>query len=376
DKKIELLAKAYAKGHQAYETQPEAKKEMSHLNQQIYDQDKQILNLWQETRGWSLDYFAQIYQRLGTKFDRFYFESQMAQPGQKIVQANLKKGIFQKSEGAIIFPGAKYGLHNRVFINQQGLPTYEAKDLALAKQQMADFSPQRILHVVGPEQSGYFEVVFKALEKIMPKISGREQHLLYGWVRLKNGKMSSRTGQVVLGEWLLNEVKKRLKRKFKTTEKVAEVVAVGAVKYSLLKFSPLSEIAFDIEESINLEGNSGPYLQYTFARCQSVLEKAQVEKFSFNPSNLHLKPEEVALLRTIYKFPEVVLEAGASFAPNLIGNFLFDLAQKYNLFYNLHPILKADRHESRHFRLLLTKAVGQVIKNGLNLLGVEAPEKM
>lgn len=378
EKKIELLGKAYIKGNKAYETDEKARAEIEQLNRQIYDQDKEIMSLWKETRNWSLQYFNQIYQRLGTKFDRLYFESQVADEGKKIVMSNLKKKVFEQSEGAVIFRGEKFGLHNRVFINQQGLPTYEAKDMALAKKQFADFSPLKIIHVVGPEQKGYFEVVFKALGQVYPRIVDREFHLMYGWVRLKNGKMSSRTGDVILGEWLLEEVKKRLSKHFKMSEKIAEKVAVGAVKYSMLKFSPQSEIVFDIEESISLEGDSGPYLQYTHARCQSVLAKSEKdlrnEEFVF--PYLHLKTEEQNLLRTLYKFPEVVQQAGEKFSPNLVCSFLFDLAQKYNVFYNKHSILKADNKELIRFRLFLTLAVSQIIKTGLNLLGIATPERM
>ncbi len=374
--KIELLGKAYVKGNKAYETNEKAKTEIEKLNEQIYAQDKEIVKLWKETRKWSLDYFDEIYQRLGTKFDHLYFESQVAEKGKQMVLEGLKKKIFQESEGAIIFPGEKYGLHNRVFLNRKGLPTYEAKDLALAKKQFADFPPLKIFHIVGPEQKGYFEVVFKALEQVLPKTAGKEFHLMYGWVRLKKGKMSSRSGKVVLGEWLLDEVKKQLVKKFKTPEKIAEKIAVGAVKYSLLKFNTLSEIVFNIEESINLEGDSGPYLQYTYARCRSVLAKAESVKTETISLHPHLKAEEISLLRSLYQFPEVVQEAGEKMAPNLICNFLFDLAKKYNLFYNKLPILKADHRKSVDFRLFLTFAVSQVIKNGLNLLGIEAPEKM
>jgi len=376
--KIELLGKAYVKGNKAYDQDEKAKTEIETINQKIYQQDKEIISLWKETRSWSLDYFDQIYQRVGTKFDRFYFESQVAEKGKEIVLAGLKKKIFQKSEGAIIFPGERYGLHNRVFLNQKGLPTYEAKDLGLAKKQTADFNPERILHVVGPEQKGYFEVVFKALEKIDPKFKDKEYHLAYGWVRLKNGKMSSRTGQVVLGEWLLDEVKKRLKKIYQMSEALAEKVAVGAVKYSMLKFSSLSEIVFDIDESINLEGDSGPYLQYTYARCQSVLAKSEkeIKDLQADFTHLHLKDEEISLLRTVYRFEEMIEEAGDKFATNLVCRFLFDLAQKYNLFYNRHSILNADGQKMVQFRLFLTLAVGQTIKNGLDLLGIESPQKM
>lgn len=376
DERIKYLAKSYVRGNQAYTEKPKAKKEIEALNHQIYGQDPEIKELWQQTRGWSLEYFDRIYQQLGTKFDRLYFEGEVAVPGKKIVLQFLKKKVFVKSEGAIIFPGEKYGLHNRVFVNQQGLPTYEAKDMGLAKLQFKEFNPRQIIHVVGPEQKGYFEVIFKALKQISPKIANKEFHLAYGWVRLKKGKMASRTGQVVLAEWLLDEVKKKLLKAYKMNQEVAEKVSVGAVKYSLLKFNPSSEIVFDIDESINLEGDSGPYLQYTFARCQSVLKKAEKKVMSELPIKLDLNEEEMALLRTIYQFPEVVAEAGENYGPNLICKFLFDLAQKYNLFYNKHRIIKAETESLADFRLTLTAAVAQVIKNGLYLLGIEAPERM
>lgn len=382
--KIEFLARAYIDGSKACEKSKKAKKEIDEINQKLYQHNPEWEKIWQETRRWSLKYFDAVYQRLNTKFDRFYFESEVAEPGKELVLKNLKKGIFQKSEGAIIFPGEKYGLHNRVFITQAGLPTYEAKDMALAQLQFSEFKIGECLHVVGPEQKGYFKVVFKALEQVVPKTAGKEKHLSYGWVRLKEGKMSSRAGALIEINWLLDEVKKEIfkilrenKALSKTEkEKIAEMVAVGAVKYSILKFSPETEIQFDIKESISLEGDSGPYLQYTYARCRSVLKKIKTKDHPLSEKMPQLESEELALLRTVYKFPEIVQKAGESFAPNLICNFLFDLAQKYNLFYNKQPILKAEREELKDFRLALTTATAQVIKNGLNLLGIEAPERM
>ncbi|PIU02361.1 arginine--tRNA ligase [Candidatus Shapirobacteria bacterium CG09_land_8_20_14_0_10_49_15] len=384
DAKIAWLGQAYVKGNQAYEEDQAAKKQISLLNQKIYGENKEILSLWRQTRRWSLQYFDRIYQRLNTKFDRLYFESEVAEAGKQLVLKHPE--IFVKSDGAVIFPGEKYGLHTRVFINQKGLPTYEAKDLGLAKLQFEEYRPRQVVHVVGPEQRAYFQVLFQALKQISPSTAGKEFHLAYGWVRLKEGKMASRTGQTVLGAWLLDEVKKRLQINFRMTAAVAEKVAVGAVKYSLLKFNTISEIVFDIDESINLAGNSGPYLQYTFARCQSVLRKAKIAFVGAHHDAPVAAPapevvrgisaEEIAVLRTLYKFPEVVAEAGEKYAPNLVCNFLFELASAYNLFYNKQSILKAAPEERKQFRLVLTAAVAQVVRNGLNLLGIEAVEKM
>lgn len=384
DGKVRLLARAYVKGNEGDEG---GKKEIEEINKKLYEGDKKLAKLWEETRKWSLEYFDQIYKRVGTKFDRLYFESEVAEPGRELVRKNINK-VFKEDQGAVIFPGEKYGLHNRVFINSLGLPTYEAKDIGLAKLQLEEFSPDRIIHVVGPEQKGYFEVVFKAIELVIPALSGREYHLAYGWVRLKTGKMSSRTGDVVEGEWLLDEVKKRLREKYEMADKTAEQVAVGAVKYSMLRLHPQSEIAFDIDESIRLDGESGPYLQYTFARTQSVLEKSRLSDVGFQTSdnqaadseiwqsvNRYLKSgnlnsEELALLRHFYKFPEVVQESAEKFSPNLLCNFLFELCQRYNAFYGKHRIL------GQAFRLALTEVTGNILKTGLGLLGIESPKRM
>jgi len=202
--------------------------------------------------------------------------------GRKLVLDNIENGVFKRSEGAVIFEGEKYGLHNRVFINSEGNPTYEAKDLGLAKLQFSEYDPAKIIHVVGPEQAEYFKVVFTAMDIIFPDKKGREFHLPYGWVRLKEGKMSSRMGNVILGEWLLDEVKKEIMKlvennsELKDKDDIAEKISMAAVKYSILKNGVNKDISFDINESISLSGCSGPYIQYTYARINSILRKSQV----------------------------------------------------------------------------------------------------
>ncbi|MBI2007305.1 MAG: arginine--tRNA ligase [Candidatus Blackburnbacteria bacterium] len=351
--KIHFLGEGYVAGNLLYESD-EMKKEVDEMNTLLYtglssfrpEEQEKIQNLYKETRKWSLEYFDKIYKRVGTKFDRLYFESEVAEPGRKLVLDNLGE-VFRKDQGAVIFPGEDYSLHNRVFINSLGLPTYEAKDIGLAGLQLEEFSPDQLIHVVGPEQKGYFEVVFKAIELVFPKLAGREYHLLYGWVRLKTGKMSSRKGEVVEGEWLLDETKKRLKEKYEMPEDIAEKVAVGAVKYSMLRLHPASEIAFDIDESIRLDGDSGPGRLPTTAKSNLT---TAVDSKQWTVGNL--EPEELAILRHFYKFPEVVRESAEKFSPNILCNFLFELAQKYNAFYNKHRILDpefvgARRHYSQ-----------------------------
>jgi arginyl-tRNA synthetase len=380
--RMNFLGEAYVKGNQVYEEDEKAKGEIIKINKSLYEEtDKELIKLYQTTRKWSLDYFDLIYKRVDTKFDRLYFESEVVENGKKRAEEALERGIFEKSDGAVIYPGEKRGLHNRVFITKEGVPTYEAKDLGLAELQFSEFTPDKIIHVVGPEQSGYFEVLFKALSEIDPSTSGKEFHLIYGWVRLKEGKMSSRKGNVVQGEWLLDEVKKRIIETYKTDSEIAEKVAVGAVKYSFLKVGLRQEIAFDIEESISLEGNSGPYLQYTVARTNSVLTKARNSNIEIRKSENKMEngkwkmvnEEELSVLRALIHYSEVVKQAAEAFSPNLLANYLFDLAKKFNNFYDKHRIIGGTNYE---LRIMLTKATGQILKNGLKILGISTPEKM
>jgi len=386
-KRAEFLGKAYMEGNKLYEESDETKEEIHKINEALYKgEDTRLMNTYKETRTWSLEYFDYIYKRVDTKFDRLYFESEVAGNGNELSRKALEKGILRESEGAVIFPGGEYGLHDRVFITSRGVLTYEGKDMGLAKLQFKEYDPDLLIHLVGPEQTDYFKVVFKALELILPESNGREKHLPYGWVRLKEGKMSSRTGNVVSGSWLLDEAKSKLIKKYNSDPEMAEKVAVGAVKYSFLKNSINQEIAFDINESISLEGNSGPYLQYTYARAQSVIEKSKVEneelkKFILSLDGLDLNSEELSLLRTLLYYPEIVESAAGNYSPNLLCNYLYELAQKFNVFYNKHRILDADssgkiNKATTDFRLSITVATGTVLKSGLNLLGIQSPNKM
>jgi arginyl-tRNA synthetase len=399
--RAEFLGQCYAVGAKAYEEDDVKKREIEELNKKIYAKDEAVMAYYEKGRQWSLEYFETVYKRLGTKFDFYYFESEVGINGLKLVKEYLAKGIFEESQGAVIFPGKKYNLHDRVFINSLGLPTYEAKELGLAFKKYSDFEFDQSIVITGNEIIGYFKVLIAALGKINPELAAKTKHLTHGMVRLPTGKMSSRTGNIITGEWLLDEAKKLLKSKFsEMTEEVLEQVTVGAVKYALLKSSLGHDIEFDFEESINIQGNSGPYLQYAYVRTQSVLNKCHPELVSgssvgrqkvggknemLNSSKRTflsgggavqhdtMQPEELSLLRTLNRFPEVVTMAAEKFAPNLLCNYLFDLSQKFNLLYQKHKIIDSDQED---FRLKLTQGVGQIIKTGLNLLGIQAPEKM
>lgn len=383
--KVEFLGKAYAAGSKAYEEKDTAKADIAQINKQIYAKDPVIYDLYRETRQWSLDYFESVYKRVGTHYDRYYFEGEVYEAGKKAVLDGLAKGVFVESDGAVIFPGEHYGLHNRVFITGEGNPTYEGKDIGLAPLQFAEYQPQLIVHVVGPEQAGYFQVVFKALEQIHPETTGREYHLIYGWVKLKHGKMSSRSGNVVLGSWLLDEAKLQIKAVLKSStmeyppekeEDIAEKAAVAAVKYAFLRVSTTQEIAFDFAQSISFTGESGPYLQYTYARCQSILRKHLMEVPAGKQLSA-LNDEERMVARWLMYFPEIVEEAALDFSPSTICTYLFALAQSYNVLYAKHQILADSVSEdARTRRLILTETTAQVLKQGLYLLGIETLEQM
>lgn len=374
--KIALLGKAYAQAEAAYGVDEQAKKEIYEINKMVYEENPQIMDLWKETRDWSIAYFEEQYKRVYSHFDRCYFESEVHKVGLATARELLKKGILKESEGAVVFDGTEYGLDTRVFINSLGFPTYEGKELGLAQKEFSDFGTlDKNIHVVTPEQTSFFKITFKVEELLdREKFGGKQHHLIYEWVKLKQGKMSSRMGNVVEGAWILDETKKNILEKFKDSESIAEVLAVASVKYSFLKNSTNSPIAFDLEESISLEGNSAPYIMYTYVRTQSILGKEE-----FSPSTklltIHMGESECSIIRLIYQYKERVKKAAETFAPNIIAHYLYELTREYNLFYQKNPILKAEK-EQKELRIAITQAVGKIIKNGLYLMGIETVDHM
>ncbi|HEC65843.1 MAG TPA: arginine--tRNA ligase, partial [bacterium] len=290
------------------------------------------------------------------------------------------------SKGALIFDGKPHGIDTRVFLNSEGLPTYEGKELGLAYKEFTDFGKIDLnVHVVAVEQISFFKVTFKVEELLDPKtFKDKQYHMAYEFVGLKKGKMSSRKGKVVLAEDILDEAHKKIKKlvdergepKLDTEE--IEKIAVGAVKLSFLKMSPYKYLAFDLNASLSFEGDSGPYVQYTYARAKSILRQAHSSSLTAQSQRLREvlnTEEEMSVIRLLRRFPEVVQEAGEDYSPHLIANYLFDLAQRFNSFYKKHPVLKADKKD-KEARLSLVAATAQVIKNGLYLLGIKTLEKM
>ena len=275
-------------------------------------------------------------------------------------------------------------MDTRVFINSLGYPTYQGKELALAEKEFSDFGElDKIIHTVTPEQTSFFKVTFKVEELIdEKKYKGKQLHLAYEWVKLKAGKMSSREGNIIEANWLIDEVKKKIAEKFKCNEETTEILAVASVKYSFLKNGTQTIIHFDIDESIAVDGNSAPYLIYTYVRCQSVLNKSdfnnetRLRLSGFDGQAIkQLNNDESNVLRLINQFPEIVQQSAIQLSPNLIANYLYDLAQKYNYFYQKNKILESDE-KIKQFRLMLTAATGKVIKEGLYLLGIKTVDKM
>ncbi|MDO8618925.1 MAG: arginine--tRNA ligase [Candidatus Daviesbacteria bacterium] len=375
--KASFLGKAYAKGATKYEEDETVKAEINALNIKLYLKDAKLMPIWEETRQWSLDYLEAIFTKVGTKFDGNFSESQVEADGKAMVLQNIGK-VFEEDEGAVIFPGEKYGLHNRVFITVAGNPTYEAKEIGLAKLEYDNFNYDRAIHVVDVQQEGYFQVVIKAIDMLFPDLTGKKYHLSYGFVDLKGKKMSSRTGDVVTFDYLFSEVQKRVAKIMEKTdleekEQVLNMVSIGAIKFTMLRYSPKTKILFDLDTSVALEGDSGPYVQYAYARAKSVLRSAS---YDYQPVIAPGKLEEAErqLLHKIEVFPEVVAKATRDLNPTDITNFLLEVAKVFNLFYQKHQIIKAG--EKAEFRLALTCSIAVILKQGLYLLGIEAPERM
>ncbi|OGM14786.1 arginine--tRNA ligase [Candidatus Woesebacteria bacterium RIFCSPLOWO2_01_FULL_39_23] len=390
--RVILLQKMYQEGSTAYDSNETTKNEINGLNKKIYEGDSEIVDLWKQTREWSIEYYKKFEERLGIKFDRYYFESEVHSHGKETVEANVDK-IFKKSEGALIFEGSKYGLHDRVFVTNYGTPTYEAKDLYLEVLKYKEWPYDLLIITTAHEQNDYFNVIYRALEEVNPELRGKLHHIGFGMVNLKTGKMSSRTGEIIGAVELVNltidAVKKLIKEEsgLSVEEKndIAEKVGIGAIKYSFLKNNPLQDTKFDLEESIAKEGNSGPYIQYTYARTQSVRKKSKrVEEFKSinNLTKQQFNDEETAVMRKLVQFQDVIAMSAKMYSPNVLCNYLYDVAKKFNNFYDKHRILdiKSENVEEREsiskFRIALTEAAGTVLKNGLNLLGIESSERM
>lgn len=379
-KDILALGEAYRFGNEAYETNEEAKLAIEAVNRALYAGDDEALNALRaqglSTSKAKLDALCSL---LGTKFDTVIYESEAAVRGKELVLEHTG-GIFQESEGAVVYKGEQDGLHTRVFLNSQGLPTYEAKDLGnFAFKQDTYPNWDTSIIVTGNEQTEYFKVEYAAIRKVF-KVPEEKSlvHIPTGFLTLTTGKMSSRKGNVLTGESILEELQEEshARAQESRTDDVArlgEQVAVASLKYQILKQGVGSNIVFDKEKALSFEGDSGPYLQYTHARITSVLEKAKAAGIEASIAQSPETPYEVE--KILYRFEEVVAEASLGGEPNKVVTYLLQLASSFNAFY-AHEAIADSADEFAPYKVALAHAVRQTLQNGLWVLGMEAPERM
>jgi arginyl-tRNA synthetase len=377
------IGHAYVLGANAYEEDENIKKEIDGINKKIYERSDNKIN---EIYAWGFDVtmeaFEDIYAMLGTKFDFYFLESAMMDLGREIVKENTGK-VFEESDSALVFKAEKYDpkLHTRVFITSQGLPTYETKELGLANEKFRTY-PEMDLSIVitANEQIDYMRVVAKAISLIHPEFESKMLHITHGMMRLPSGKMGSRKGNAITGESLINDAREAVFEKMKEREfeeaerdKIVSDVAVAAIKYSILKQNTGGDIIYDFEKALSFEGDSGPYLQYSYTRANSILEKAQKENII---PDFEVAPDEIfEVEKLLYKFPEIVERSVSEYEPHYIANYLIEVARAYNSFYGNNVIVnKVDLNSP--YKVALTYAFSFVMKNGLHLLGIEAPKKM
>ena len=371
---IDELEYLYVKFHKEAEQNPGLDDEARQAFKALEDDKKEERTIWKQLVKGSMKEFQYIYDLLGVNIDVAIGESFYEDIMPEVIKEAKKKKVARESKGALTmsYPGNK--LAPAMLLKSDGATTYFTRDLATIKFRKKKWNPDLVIYEVGVEQSLHFQQLFWAVELLGWAKKDQFIHVPHGLIRLKEGKISTRKGRTIKLEDLVHKAIEKAS-KWNNDPKVAKAVGVGAVKYNDLKHSPTSGYVFNWDEALNLKGNSGPYLQYTYARCRSVFKKGKKASV-INISDYEVNAEELGVLRWIYRFPEIVYESAQKYSPNMLCSFLFELAQRYNTFYSKHSIISADNNEKKQLRLLLTKAVFQVIKNGLNLLGISAPEKM
>lgn len=370
------ISRCYVIGATAYEGDEATKNDIDELNKTIYgfhdtnDHDSPLAKIYWQTRQWSFDYFDAFYQTIDVVPMRYIPESSTAPIGLKVVREQLLKGNLKESEGAVVFEGdeSKH-LHTRVFVTSRGLPTYETKDIGVIWLEKQDYQFDRRYLITGNDQREYMRVVFAAAETFRPELAGTMTHLTNGTVRFADGKkMSSRLGNVTRAVDVLDVVREKV-RSLVSDESNIEAVTLGAIKYVFAKYKLGGDIAFDINETVSLAGNSGPYLQYAHARARSVLEKSNA--VFAQPAKV--LPEDRALVRKLGEYHEVVAHAAKSLESHYICNYLFELAQEFNRYYENNRVIGGDFEEHR---VSLVALYADTLKAGLAILGIHAPEKL
>ncbi len=370
------ISQCYVAGAKAYEEFEAAKDEIDELNKTIYgfhdkkDEQSSLAQMYWKTRQWSYDYFDAFYDLIQVDRMRYYSESGTAPVGLEVVKAELAKGNLKESDGAVVFEGdeSKH-LHTRVFITSKGLPTYETKDIGVIWQEKTDYNFDHRYLITGNDQKEYMRVVFAAAETFRPELVGSMTHLTNGTVKFADGKkMSSRLGNVSRAIDVIDIVREKV-RTLVDDESLVEDVTLGAIKYVFAKYKLGGDIAFDMDDTVSLAGNSGPYLQYAHARAKRILEKVSGD-ISF-PTEV--RSEDRMLVRKLGEYHEVMELATKQLEPHHICNYLFELAQEFNRYYETNHVVG---HKYEVHRAGLVAAYADTLRAGLTILGITAPEKM
>lgn len=352
--------------------------------------DKETVDLWRRMNDWVLKGFTETYRLMGVSFDKVYFESETYKKGRDIVLKGLSDGVlYRKDTGSIWADLTAEGLDHKLLLRDDGTSVYMTQDIGTAYDRFNEFKIDEEVYVVGNEQNYHFQVLSLICKKLGFDWADKIKHLSYGMVELPEGKMKSREGTVVDADDLMQEMINTARETSKELGKLegysneeAEIVyrqvALGALKYFILKVDPKKTMMFNPKESIDFNGNTGPFIQYTYARIKSILRKAAEAGVEVKNSDIHLpiSGKEQDLIKLVAKLPAIVKEAGDGYSPAVIGNYAYDLAKEFNQFYHDYSILKEENTELKNFRLLLAKECSTAIKNAMGMLGIEMPERM
>ena len=353
--------------------------------------DEGTIKLWKKMNTWVYKGFDETYNSLGVNFDKIYYESETYKLGKSIILDGLEKNkLIRKQDGSVWADLTRDGLDEKILLRSDGTSVYMTQDLGTAIQRFQDYKFDKHIYVVGNEQNYHFKVLFVILGKLGYEWAKNLIHLSYGMVELPSGKMKSREGKVVDADELILEMFDTARLMSQELGKlegysqeergnIIRIIGLGALKYFILKVDPIKNMSFDPKESIDFNGNTGPFVQYTFARIQSVLKKAKNRKITI-PSGINtsisINRKEIDLIRLISDYPVIVKEAGENLSPALIANYTYELVKEYNQFYHDFSILKVENNDLRGFRLILSLQVARIIKSSMGLLGIEVPERM
>ena len=371
---IEDVAAKYVEGTRAYDDDETAHAEITALNKEIYEinknnlHDSHVAEIYWKGREMSYDYFKDFYARIGLKFDKFYPESTVAELGLETVKKQLEAGVYEMSDGAVVFRGENFKLHTRVFINKEGVPTYESKDVGLIFTKWNDWHFDKSVVITANEQLDYMKVVLKSIEQYAPDLVAKTLHLTHGIVKLPGSvKMSSRKGNFLRAVDVLDVVSEELKEGYNSED---FTVALGAVKYAFLKYRMGGDIIFDPKESVKMTGNSGPYLQYSCVRAKKILEKIGKKEAR---ADYEVNEHEKALIKKFVQYKDVLLSAVTDTAPQKVANYLYELAQEFSRFYENCPVAGSDAEAERGE---IVSVFLKIMTHGLDLLGIKVPEEM